>query len=69
MKLPCFIIHLLCKDTTLVGLKETVKEVVRDTHKERCDSRSAPATLPYRPDWWSAAEMVGLQEGSPLSTE
>ena len=27
------------------------------------------ATLPYRPDWWSAAEMVVLLEGSPLSTE
>ena len=28
-----------------------------------------PATLPYRPDWWIAAEMVVLLEGSPLSTE
>ena len=27
------------------------------------------ATLPYKPDWWSAAEMVVLLEGSPLSTE
>ena len=27
------------------------------------------ATLPYRPDWWIAAEMVVLLEGSPLSTE
>ncbi|KAK6306788.1 hypothetical protein J4Q44_G00237130 [Coregonus suidteri] len=27
------------------------------------------ATLPYRPDWWSAAEMVVLLEGSPISTE
>ena len=27
------------------------------------------STLPYRPDWWSAAEMVVLLEGSPLSTE
>jgi len=27
------------------------------------------ATLPYRPDWWSAAEIVVLLEGSPLSTE
>ena len=26
------------------------------------------ATLPYRPDWWSAAEMVVLLEGSPLFT-
>ena len=25
------------------------------------------ATLPYRPDWWSAAEMVVLLEGSHLS--
>ena len=27
------------------------------------------ATLPYRPDWWIAAEMVVLPEGSPLSTD
>ena len=27
------------------------------------------ATLPYRPDWWIAAEMVVLLEGSPVSTE
>ncbi|KAK3510414.1 hypothetical protein QTP70_005910 [Hemibagrus guttatus] len=27
------------------------------------------ATLPYRPDEWSAAELVALLEGSPLSTE
>uniref|UniRef100_A0A7N6B9W3 Epidermal growth factor receptor pathway substrate 15-like 1a n=1 Tax=Anabas testudineus TaxID=64144 RepID=A0A7N6B9W3_ANATE len=27
------------------------------------------ASLPYRPDWWSAAEVVVLLEGSPLSTE
>ena len=27
------------------------------------------ATLPQRPDWWSAAEMVVLLEGSPISTE
>ena len=27
------------------------------------------ATLQYRPDWWIAAEMVVLLEGSPLSTE
>ena len=27
------------------------------------------ATLPYRSDWWIAAEMVVLLEGSPLSTE
>ena len=27
------------------------------------------ATLPYRPDWWIAAEMVVLQQGSLLSTE
>ena len=27
------------------------------------------ATLPYRPAWWSAAEMVVLLEGSPLFTE
>ena len=27
------------------------------------------ATLPLRPDWWSAAEMVVLLEGSPISTE
>uniref|UniRef100_A0A8C4TRY5 FERM and PDZ domain containing 2 n=1 Tax=Erpetoichthys calabaricus TaxID=27687 RepID=A0A8C4TRY5_ERPCA len=27
------------------------------------------ATLPFRPDWWIAAEMVVLLEGSPLSTE
>ena len=27
------------------------------------------ATLPSRPDWWSAAEMVVLLEGYPLSTE
>ena len=27
------------------------------------------ATLPYRPDWWIAAEMVVLLEGCPLSTE
>ena len=27
------------------------------------------ATLPYRPDWKIAAEMVVLLEGSPLSTE
>ena len=26
-------------------------------------------TLLYRPDWWSAAEMVVLLEGSPISTE
>ena len=26
------------------------------------------ATLPYRPDWWSTAEMVVLLEGSPLFT-
>ncbi|KAK3535077.1 hypothetical protein QTP70_003027 [Hemibagrus guttatus] len=25
--------------------------------------------LPYRPDWWSSAEMIVLLEGSPLSTE
>ena len=25
--------------------------------------------IPYRPDWWSAAEMVVVLEGSPLSTE
>jgi hypothetical protein len=27
------------------------------------------ATLPQRPDWWSAAEMVVLLKGSPISTE
>ena len=27
------------------------------------------ATLPYRPDWWSSAEMVVLLECSPISTE
>ena len=27
------------------------------------------ATLPYRPDWWIAAEMVVLLEGFPHSTE
>ena len=27
------------------------------------------ASLSYRPDWWIAAEMVVLLEGSPLSTE
>ena len=27
------------------------------------------ATLPKRPDWWSAAEMDVLLEGSPISTE
>ena len=27
------------------------------------------ATLSYRPDWWIAAEMVVLLEGSPLSTK
>ena len=27
------------------------------------------ATLSLRPDWWSAAEMVVLLEGSPISTE
>lgn len=27
------------------------------------------ANVPYRPDWWSAAETVFLREGSPLSTE
>ena len=27
------------------------------------------ATLPYRPDWGSSAEMVVLLEGSPISTE
>ncbi|KAI3354616.1 hypothetical protein L3Q82_019120 [Scortum barcoo] len=27
------------------------------------------ASLPYRPDWWIAAEMVVLLEASPLSTE
>ena len=27
------------------------------------------ATLSYRPDWWSAAEMVVLLEDSPISTE
>ena len=27
------------------------------------------ATLPYRSDWWSAAEMVVLLEGSLISTE
>jgi hypothetical protein len=27
------------------------------------------ATLPWRPDWWSAAEMVFLLEGSPISTD
>ena len=27
------------------------------------------ATLPKRPDWYSAAEMVVLLEGSPISTE
>ena len=26
-------------------------------------------TLPYRPDWWIAAEMVVLLEGASLSTE
>ncbi|KAI3351059.1 hypothetical protein L3Q82_005626 [Scortum barcoo] len=30
---------------------------------------SALASLPYRPDWWIAAEMVVLLEGFPLSTE
>ena len=28
-----------------------------------------PPSLPYRTDWWSAAEMVVLLEGSPLFTE
>lgn len=28
-----------------------------------------PVTLPYRPDWWIAAEMLVLLEVSPLSTE
>lgn len=28
-----------------------------------------PVTLPYRPEWWIAAEMVVLLEVSPLSTE
>jgi hypothetical protein len=27
------------------------------------------ATLPQRPDWWSAAEMVILLDGSPISKE
>ena len=27
------------------------------------------ATLPQRPDWWSAAEMVVLLEGPPITTE
>ena len=27
------------------------------------------ATLPQRPDWWSAVEMVVLLEGSSISTE
>ena len=32
-------------------------------------SGSRLATLPKRPDWWSAAEMVVLLDGSPISTE
>ena len=27
------------------------------------------ATLPLRPDWWNAAEVVVLLEDSPISTE
>ena len=27
------------------------------------------ATLPWRSDWWSAAEMVVILEGSPISSE